>query len=138
MGFNVGDTVCGIEFKYNITNDKMLEGIVIKNDDPNNMIVLITKHDTSAFIGGIYKQLEQDQFLPVNPSNISEKINDFNHNYLIDAVDFQNITFFDFLSLYYGAGDINSTDIVKYFESNNDFQIVNNLKQYLGINIYKK
>ena len=138
MRFNVGDTVCGIDFKYTITDNKMLEGIVIRNNNPDGMIILVTNHVESMYTGGIYKQLEQALFLPTNPSEISKKINDFNHNYLIDTKNFQNITLFDFLSLYYVVGDIISTDIVKCFESNNDFQIVNNLKKYLGVNIYKK
>lgn len=138
MGFNVGDTVCGISFKYFITNDKMLEGIVIRNNNPDDMIILVTNHVESMYTGGIYKQLKQDLFLPTNSSEISKKINDFNYNYLIDTKNFQNIMFFDFLSSYYAVEDINSTAIVKCFESNNDFQIVNNLKKYLGVNIYKK
>lgn len=138
MRFNVGDTVCGIGSKYAITNDEMLEGIVIRNNNPDDMIILVTNHVESMYTGGIYKLLEQDLFLPTNSSEISKKINDFNHNYLIDTKNFQNIMFFDFLSSYYVVGDINSTDIVKCFESNNDFQIVNNLKKYLCVNIYKK
>lgn len=138
MGFNVGDTVCGTSFAYTITNDKMLEGIVIRNNNLDGMIILVTNHVESMYTGGIYKQLKQDLFLPTNPSEISKKINDFNYDYLIDTQNFQNITFFDFLSSYYVGGDIFSTDIVKRFESNNDNQIVNNLKGYLGINIYKR
>lgn len=138
MEFNVGDTVRGTSFAYSITNDKMLEGIVIGNNNPNDMIILITNHVELVYTGGIYKQLKQDLFLPTIPSEISKKINDFNYDYLIDTQNFQNITFFDFLSSYYVAGDILSTDIVKCFESNNDNQIVNNLKKYLGINIYKR
>lgn len=138
MGFNVGDTVCGISFEYAITNDKMLEGIVIKNNSSDDMIVLVTNHVESMYTGGIYKQLKHDLFLPAYSSEISKKINDFNHDYLIDTQNSQNITFFDFLSSYYTEGDILSTNIVKYFESNNDNRIVNNLKRYLNVNIYKK
>ena len=138
MRFNVGDTVCGIDFKYTITNNKMLESIVIRNNNPNNMIILVTNHAEPFYMGGIYKQLNQDLFLPTNPSEISKKINDFNHDYLIDTQDSQNITFFDFLSSHYTEEDILSTNIVKYFESNNDNRIVNNLKRYLNVNIYKK
>lgn len=138
MRFNVGDTVCGIDFKYTITDNKMLEGIVIRNNNPDGMIILVTNHVESMYTGGIYKQLEQALFLPTNPSEISKKINDFNHDYLIDTQDSQNITFFDFLSSHYTEEDILSTNIVKYFESNNDNRIVNNLKRYLNVNIYKK
>lgn len=138
MRFNVGDTVCGRNSRYSITNNKMLEGIVIRNNNPDDMIILVTIHVELVYTGGIYKQLKQDLFLPTNPSSISKKINDFNHDYLIDTQDSQNITFFDFLSSYYTEGDILSTNIVKYFESNNDNRIVNNLKRYLNVNIYKK
>lgn len=138
MGFNVGDTVCGISFEYSITNNKMLEGIVIRNNNPDDMIILVTNHVKSMYTGGIYKQLKQGLFFPTIPSEISKKINDFNHDYLIDTQNSQNITFFDFLSSYYTEEDILSTNIVKYFESNNDNRIVNNLKRYLNVNIYKK
>ena len=138
MWFNVGDTVCGISFKYAITNDKMLEGIVIRNNNPDDMTILVTNHVESMYTGGIYKQLKQDLFLPAYSSEISKKINDFNHNYLIDTKNFQNIMFFDFLSSYYTEGDILSTTIIECFKSNNGHQIIENLKDTFKINIYKK
>lgn len=138
MRFNVGDTVRGTNSRYTITDNKMLEGIVIRNNNPNNMIILVTNHVKLMYTGGIYKQLKQDLFLPTNPSEISKKINDFNHSYLIDTQNSQNITFFDFLSSYYAVGDISSTAIIEYFKSNNDHQIIENLKDAFKINIYKK